>query len=148
MISSSSAMSAPAHPEPDKDEPATVDDGHPQIEPGAYEEITDQRQRRNGEAEADERGADPEAGDGVDHHGVERPERRELAWREVTERDAEEQPERAIQQECQQHPAVEGADAGPGISEHADRERSQNSGNINRDQRVQISPDRRPHLRQ
>src|ERR1700712_2525674 len=115
MMSSSSAMSAPAHPEPDEDEPAAVDDGDPQIEPGAYKEIADQRQRRQSEAEGHERGAEPEAGDGVAHHGIERPERGELARVEVTQHDAEEKPEREIEQERQQHPSTKRADPGFGI---------------------------------
>src|SRR6187549_3834946 len=112
MMSSSSAMSAPPHPEAAEQQAAAIDERHPQVERAANEEIADQRQRNDGKADRHERLSDPQSGDGVDQHEVNRPERSHLARREMTEPDAGENSKRDEQQECRKHPEVEGADAG------------------------------------
>src|SRR5438445_2651836 len=105
MMSSSSAIAlAPAHPEPAEDEPAAIDERHPQVERAAEEEITDQRQHGDTEANGHECVAYPQSGDGIDHHEIDRPEGSHLARREMAEPDADEYSEDDEQQECDQHP--------------------------------------------
>jgi hypothetical protein len=63
MSSSSAIRSDPAHPQPAQNEPAAIDEGHPQRDRFADEEIADQRQRGNAKADRDKRVAEPQAGD-------------------------------------------------------------------------------------
>src|SRR6266850_1301818 len=136
MMSSRSAIAlAPAHPEAAQHEPAAVDECHPQIERIADEEIADQRQRGDGQADHNESVADPQSGDGVDQHEIDRPERSELTRREMSE-PAREYSECDEQQQCQQHSDIESADAGPGIAERADRKRARDSQGINHGPRI------------
>ncbi len=51
--------SAPAHPEAAQHKPAAIDHRHPQLEPGADEEIADKRQRGDAKADRHEREPDP-----------------------------------------------------------------------------------------
>src|SRR3954447_6383651 len=109
MMSSSSAMPlAPAHPEAAQHEPATVDEGHPQLEPLAGKKITDQRQRSDGEADHDKGMAEPQPGNDVDQHEIDRPERALLARREMAQ-PAAKYPECNEQQERRKPPDIEGA---------------------------------------
>src|SRR5712664_387908 len=82
MMSSSSAMAlAPAHPQPAEDEPAAVDECHPQVKRGADEEIADQRQHGDSATNRDKGVADPEACNRIEQHEINRPERSLLARR-------------------------------------------------------------------
>src|SRR3954447_19663122 len=109
MMSSSSAIAlAPAHPEAAQDQSAAVDKGHPQIEPVAGEEIADQRQHGDAEADRDKGISGPQSGDGIDQHEINRPERPELARRQMAEPTAK-YSECDEQRERRKHPQVEGA---------------------------------------
>src|ERR1700675_2125975 len=95
MMSSSSAMAlAPAHPEAAQHQPAAIDEGHPQVERAADEEIADQRQRNDGKTDRYERLPDPQSENGIEQHEIDRPECSHLARREMTEPDACEYSER------------------------------------------------------
>src|SRR5713226_1771896 len=107
-MSSSSAMSAPAHPEPAEDQPAAVDHRHPRLEPVTDEEIADQRQHGDDEPDDDIGVSKPQSGHGVEQHEVDRPERSDLSRRETAE-PAAEYSECDEQQECNKHPHIEGA---------------------------------------
>src|SRR6266700_4346939 len=132
MTSSSSAIAlAPTHPEAAQHKPAAVDERHPQVERVADEKIADQRQRADAKADRDEGVADPQSGDGVDQHEIDRPERSQLARREMAE-PAAEYSECDEQQECEQHAGIKGADAGSGVAESADRKRARDSCDIDR----------------
>src|SRR4051794_11579226 len=72
MISSSSAMSAPPHPEAAEHQPAAVDKGHPQLEPVADQEIADQRQRADAKTDHDKGVSEPEPGDDIEQHEIDR----------------------------------------------------------------------------
>src|SRR2546430_6111261 len=86
MMSSISAIAlAPAHPQAAEHQPAAIDKGHPQVEPVADEEIADQCERADAKADRDERVAEPEPGDDVEQHEIDRPERAHLARREAAE---------------------------------------------------------------
>src|SRR5207253_5707728 len=109
MMSSSPAIaSAPAHPQPAQNEPAAVDEGHPQLEPVAREEVADQGQRGDGEADHDKSVAEPQAGNDVDQHEIDRPERAQLPRRKMA-KPAAKHAECDEQQERCEHPEVEGA---------------------------------------
>src|SRR6476469_8468199 len=124
MISSSPVMSAPAHPQAAKHQPATVDKGHPEIEPAAGPEIARQRQRADGETDRNKGVAEPEPGDDVEQHEINRPERAHLARREVAEHARAEETKGEEMHKRDQHPEIEGAKAGLGISVGANRKRS------------------------
>src|SRR5882724_6887763 len=109
MMSSSPAMSAPAHPQAAEDEPAAVNDGHPRLEPVADEEVTDQGKRGDADADDDIGTAKPQADDGVEQHEVHRPERPDLARGETAE-PAAEYAECQDQQIGSEDAHVEGAD--------------------------------------
>src|SRR5216684_5217484 len=133
MMSSSSAIAlAPAHPETAEDEPAAVDECHPQVERVTDVEIADQGQRDDTKADHNEGIANPQPCDGVDQHEIDRPVRCHLPRREMAEPAAREYSERDEQQQCHQHPDIESADAGSGIAEGADGERAHNSSRVNR----------------
>src|SRR5258706_14528414 len=136
MMSSSSVIGlVPAHPQAAKNKAAAVDECHPQVEPIADEKITDQRQRDDAKADRHESMPDPQSRDGVDQHEIDRPERSELARREMA-KPATEYSERDEQQECRQHPDIEGANAASGIAESADRKRTRDPQDIDRAPRV------------
>src|SRR6476646_2179473 len=111
MTSSSSAMaSGPPHPEAAEDQSAAIDEGHPEIEAAAGVEIADRCQRRHGKADHDEGIAEPEPGDAVEQHEIDRPERAQLPRAEMAENaaeDAEDDDHRHGVQEFQ----IEGAHA-------------------------------------
>src|ERR1700739_1945081 len=109
MTSSSSAIaSIPAHPETAHDQSAAIGDRHPQHEGIAdNEEIADQRQHGNAKADGDEGAAEPQAGENIEQHGIDRPERRHLAPSEMAEHDAAKQPEREVQHEGGRDPQIE-----------------------------------------
>src|SRR6476469_2273010 len=132
MISSSPVMSAPAHPQAAKHQPATVDKGHPEIEPAAGPEIARQRQRADGQTDRNKGIAEPEPGDDVEQHEIDRPERPHLARREVTEHAGAEEPKGEEQHERDQHPEIEGANAGLAVSRGADRKRSRDTRGVQR----------------
>src|SRR6267154_2166602 len=63
MMSSSSAIAlAPAHPQAAEHQPATIDKGHPQVEPVADPKIAHQRERAGGKTDGDKGMPDPEPG--------------------------------------------------------------------------------------
>src|SRR5712671_6998908 len=124
MMSSSPVMSAPAHPQAAKHQPAAVDKGHPEFEPVTGPEIAGQRQRADGETDRNKGVAEPESGDDIEQHEINRPERAHLARREVTEHAGAEEAKGEEQHERDQHPEIEGANAGLAISGGADRKRS------------------------
>src|SRR5258705_9542628 len=132
MMSSSPVMSAPAHPQAAKHQPTAVDKGHPEVEPVAGPEIARQRQRADGEADHDKGVAEPESGDDVEQHEIDRPERAHLARREVAEHARAEEAKGEEQHERDQHPEIEGTNAGLAISEGADRKRSRDAGDVQR----------------
>src|SRR6476619_1285598 len=103
MMSSSPAMSAPAHPQATKHQPAAVDKGHPKIEPAAGPEIARQRQRADGETDHDKGMSEPEPGNAVEQHEIDRPERAHLARREVAEHAGAEETKGEEQHERNQH---------------------------------------------
>src|SRR5262245_54263085 len=103
MMSSISAMAlAPAHPQAAKHQAAAVDKGHPQVEPFTDEKIADQRECANTKADHDKGVSDPESGDDVEQHEIDRPERAHLAQREVAEHVGAEKTEGEEQQERDQ----------------------------------------------
>src|SRR5215207_1499257 len=132
MMSSSPVMSAPAHPQAAKHQPAAVDKGHPEIEPAASPEIAGQRQRADGETDRNKGVAEPEAGDDVEQHEIDRPERAHLARREIAEHAGTEETKSEEQHERDQHPEIEGTNAGLAISGGADRERSRDTRGVQR----------------
>src|SRR4051795_11761701 len=133
MISSSSAIAlAPAHPETAEHQPAAVDHCHPQIEPVAGEEIADQRERGDAEADRDKGVAHPQAGDGIDEHEIDRPERPQLARREMSQ-PAAKYSESNEQRERREHAQIEGANSLTGVIISADDERSRDPHRIDRD---------------
>src|SRR5436190_18985191 len=86
MMSSSSAIAlVPAHPQAAEHQPAAIDERHPRVEPVAEPEIADQRQRADGKAEGDKGVPEPEPGDDVKQHEIDRPERAHLARGKVAE---------------------------------------------------------------
>src|SRR6266481_3099730 len=95
MMSSSSAIElAPAHPEAAEKEPAAIDGGHPQQKRSAGDkEIADQRQHGDAKADRDKGTAEPQAGDAVDQHEINRPEGAHLARPEMAEHRAAQQAE-------------------------------------------------------
>src|ERR1700680_3335646 len=98
MMSSSSAIgSVPTHPETAQDQSAAVDEGHPERECRADEEVADQRQRSDGKPDRDKSIAEPQHGHTIHQHEVDRPERSDLARREVTENVDTEKAEREEQ---------------------------------------------------
>src|ERR1700733_14915526 len=109
MMSSSSAIgSDPAHPEAREDQSAAIDGGHPQKKCGAFdEEITDQRQHDDTKTNDDEGAAEPEPGDTVKQHEVDRPERAHLTRSVMTEHAAAQDTESEEQHECRKHPEIE-----------------------------------------
>src|SRR5450432_2874301 len=122
MMSSSSAIALiPAHPEPAEDQPAAIDEGNPQRERPADEEIADQRKRRDAEADRDEGIAEPQARDRIEQHEIDRPERSLLARGEMAEHIGAEISEREEQYEHHERPEVEGPNASPGIVHDTDR---------------------------
>src|SRR5882724_70434 len=135
MISSSSAIAlAPAHPQTAEDQPAAIDESHPQIESVTDEEISDQRQRRDPKADRNEGRSDPQSGDAVGQHEIDRPERPQLPRREMAE-PADEQAECDEQDERREHPDAKGLDAGARALERADRDRPRDPHDINRNPR-------------
>src|SRR6185295_7542893 len=130
MMSSSPAMSAPTHPKAAKHQPAAVDKGHPELEPVAGPEIAGQRQRADGETDRNKGVAEPEPGDDVEQHEINRPERAHLARREVAEHARAEETKGEEQHECDQHPEIEGANACLAISVGANRKRSYDSRDV------------------
>src|SRR3954468_5419263 len=88
MISSISAMSAPPHPEAAEQQPAAIDQRHPQFEPRAGKEISDQRQCCDCRPDHDKSAAQPQADDNVGQHEIGRPKSAELARGEVADADA------------------------------------------------------------
>src|SRR6266496_4787946 len=133
MMSSISAIAlAPAHPQAAEHQPAAVDKGHPEIEPVADQEVADQRECADAKTDHDKDLSDPEPGDDVEQHEIDRPERAHLARRKLAEHTGAEETKGEEQQERDQHPEIEGADAGFWISEGADRERSRNSRRVHR----------------
>src|ERR1700724_3896530 len=124
MMSSSSAMElAPAHPEAAQDQPAAIDGRHPQQKRSAGdEEIADQRQHGDAEADRNKGTTEPQAGDAVDQHEIDRPERAHLARPEMAKHRAAQQAEAKEEQKGDRHPAVEAAPGGSGKLEHADRD--------------------------
>src|SRR6202048_4627469 len=134
MMSSSSAIAlAPAHPEAAEHQPAAVDEGHPEVEAVAGQEIAGQGEHDDAEADRHECLAHPQSGDAVDQHEINRPEGSHLPRREMAEPAGDKYSARDEQQECQQHPEVEGADAGPRMIGRADRDRSRYASDIHRD---------------
>src|SRR4029453_18190031 len=134
MMSSIPAMAlAPAHPQAAEHQAAAVDKGHPEIEPFTDEKIADQRECADAKADHDKGVSDPESGDDVEQHEIDRPEHAHLAQREVAEHAGAEKTEGEEQQERDQSPQIEGANARPGISDGADRKRSCNACRIQRD---------------
>src|ERR1044072_6593255 len=120
MSASSPAIaSAPAHPQPAQNEPAAVDDGHPQLEPVAREEVADQGQRGDTEADRDKGIAEPQAGNDVDQHEIDLPERAQLPRREMA-KPAAKHAERDEQQECRKVSDIEGAHALAGVIDPRD----------------------------
>src|SRR5665213_789301 len=145
MMSSSSAIrSAPAHPEAAQNEPAAIDEGHPQRERFADEEIANQRQYGDAKADRDKRVAEPQASDRIKQHEIDRPERSLLAGREVAENDHAEKSECEGQQQRRQHSHIEAADAGSGTIVGADRARTSDRRDIDRDPRIAGAPRRQP----
>src|SRR6267142_3114873 len=132
MMSSSPVMSAPAHPQAAKHQPAAVDKGHPEIEPVAGPEIAGQRQRADGETDRNKGVAEPESGEDVEQHEINRPERAHLARREVAEHARAEEAKGEEQHERDQHPEIEGANAGLAIPGGADRKRSGDTRGVQR----------------
>src|SRR3954467_5344327 len=132
MMSSSPTMSAPAHPEAAKHQPAPVDKGHPELEPVAGPEIAGQCQRADGETDRNKGLAEPESGEDIEQHEINRPERAYLARREVAEHARTEEAEGEEQHECDQHPEIEGANACLAISGGADCKRSRDTRGVQR----------------
>src|SRR3954464_14620887 len=132
MMSSSPVMSAPAHPQAAEHQPTAVDKRHPEFEPVAGPEIARQRQRADGETDHDKGMSEPEAGDDVGQHEIDRPERAHLARREVAEHAGAEETKGEEQHEDDQHPEIEGANAGLAISGGADRKRSRDTRGVQR----------------
>src|SRR5215204_7197191 len=128
MMSSSPVMSAPAHPQAAEHQPTAVDKGHPEFEPVAGPKIAGQRQRADRETDHDKGMSEPEPGNDVEQHEIDRPERAHLARREVAEYAGAEETKGEEQHEDDQHPEIEGADAGLAISKRADRKRSRDAG--------------------
>src|SRR5262249_8350603 len=87
MTSSSSAISlAPPHPEPAEDQPAAIRRSHPQQEGNAGdEEVADQRQGDDAKADGEESTPEPQAGETVEQHVIDRPERSRLPPAEMAE---------------------------------------------------------------
>src|SRR5690349_15024951 len=133
MISSISAMAlAPAHPPAAEHQPAAIDKGHPQVEPVADQEVSRQRQCADAKADHDKGVSEPESGDDVEQHEIDRPERAHLARREVAEHAGAEKTKGEEQHERDQGPEIEGANACLAISEGADRKRSRDARDIQR----------------
>src|SRR5216684_6171948 len=131
MMSSSSAIAlAPAHPEPAEDEPAAIDESHPQGKRLADVEVADQRQHGDTGANRDKGVADPEARNRIEQHEINRPERSLLARRKMAEHVRAEVSEGKEQQERHQHPGIEGTHAHPGIADNADRKQTDDARNI------------------
>src|SRR4051812_23340149 len=100
MIASSSAIgSAPAHPEPAEHKAAAIDESHPQLEPLAGQEVAGQGEGGDCDADYDKGIAEPQAGNDVDQHEIDRPERPLLARREMA-KPAAKYSECNEQQEC------------------------------------------------
>src|SRR5437016_2791761 len=134
MMSSISAMAlVPAHPQAAEHQAAAIDKSHPQVEPVTGEEIADQRERADGKTDHDKGVSDPEPGDDVEQHEIDRPERAHLARREVAEHACAEESKGEEQQERDQHPEIESANAGLWISDGADGKRSCDACRIQRD---------------
>src|ERR1700719_5080451 len=107
MMSSSAAIAlASAHPEAAEHEPAAVGHRHPRLEPRAEEKITDQGERGDAHADRYKGVAGPQPRDDVNQHEIDRPERPQLARREIAEAAAK-YSECQKQQECHQHPDIE-----------------------------------------
>src|SRR6185369_15267211 len=95
MMSSSSATSDPAHPEPAQDQAATIDSSHPQQECTAgNEEIADQCQQGDAKPDDHEDAAEPQTGDTIEQHEIDRPEGAHLARPEMAEHGARQHAER------------------------------------------------------
>src|SRR4030088_1381606 len=132
MISSRSAIGQLRRiPRPPKKSPAAIDERHPQVERVADEEIADQRQRDDANADRHEGVPDPQPGDDVDQHEIDRPEGSELARREVS-KPANEYSERNEQQQRHERPDIEASRASPCITRSADGKRARDSRNIDR----------------
>src|SRR5437773_12303805 len=127
MMSSSPAISAPAHPPAAEHQPAAIDKGHPQVEPVADQEVSDQRQCADAKTDHDKGVAEPESGDDVEQHEINRPERAPLARREVAKHARAEEAKGEEQHERDQHPEIERANAGLAISAGADRKCSRDA---------------------
>src|SRR5437879_3458005 len=132
MMSSSPAISAPTHPPAAEHQPAAIDKGHPQVEPVADQEVSDQRQRADAETDHDKGMSEPESGDDVEQHEIDRPERAHLARREVAKHARAEETKGEEQHERDQHPEIKGAKACLAISERADCKRSRDARGIQR----------------
>src|SRR5258708_3618968 len=131
MMSSGSALPlAAAHPGPAEDEPAAIDESHPQRKCLAEVEVADQRQHGDTDANRDKGVADPEARNRIEQHEINRPERSLLARRKMAEHVRAEVSEGKEQQERHQHPDIEGTRAHPGIAENADRKQTGDARNI------------------
>src|SRR4029453_13567597 len=143
MISSISAMAlAPAHPPASEHQPAAIDKGHPQVEPVADQEVSDQCQCADAKADHDKGLSKPESGDDVEQHEINRPERAHLARREVAEHARAEETKGEEQNERDPHPEIEGANAGLAISESADRKRSRDTSGVQPDPEIPGLPRR------
>src|ERR1700754_176129 len=133
MMSSSSVIAlAPAHPEAAQNKSTAVDKSHPQVERVADEEIADQRQRGDPETDRDEGISNPQSGDGIDQHEIDRPERRQLPRREMTEHICAKYSECNEQHERRKHPEVEGAYSLASLVEFRDHERARYADDIYR----------------
>src|SRR5258707_15875353 len=97
-----------ARPEPAEDQPAAIDEGHPERERLAEVEIADQRQHRDADADRDEGIAAPQARDGIELHEIYRPERSLMPRRESAEHVGAEVSEREEEHEQHQRPDIEG----------------------------------------
>src|ERR1700722_5165039 len=135
MMSSSSAIGLdPAHPEAAEDQPAAIDGGHPQKKGGAFdEEITDQRQHDDAKTDDDEGAAEPEPGDTVEKHEVDRPERPHLTRSVMAEHAAAQDTESEEQHECGKHPEIESPHADLLATHGAERSRARNTQHIDGD---------------
>src|SRR5437879_13781899 len=132
MMSSSPAISAPTHPPAAEHQPAAIDKGHPQVEPVADQEVSDQRQCADAKTDHDKGMSEPESGDDVEQHEINWPERAHLARREVAEHARAEETKGEAQHERDPHPEIERANACLAISEGADHKRSRDARDVQR----------------
>src|ERR1700722_710203 len=107
---------------------------HPQKKCGAFdEEIADQRQHDDTKTNDDEGAAEPEPGDAVKQHEVDRPERAHLTRSVMPEHAAAQDTESEEQYECGKHPEIESPHADLLATHGAERNRARNTQHIDGD---------------